>query len=266
VHLVQAWRRALEAGALALLAPAALVLLRGEADPRLALEVLLAAWLPLTVAGALWGHREERLCADRAELESLAVTDPLTGLKNVRYFRARLAEACARSRRDGRPVALAVLDLDHFKRINDRHGHAVGDRALAAAACAVMAVCREGETAARIGGEELAVLMPGADAGAARVAAERIRRAIAARPIHGPRGVVPVTASVGVASTREALAPTPEDLFAAADKALFAAKASGRDRTEVAPKRASDGQASRSRGPAMDAGAREQQRLPDNYS
>ncbi len=238
----------MQAGALAILAPAVLMALRldGETlasvmsrDVQLYAQVLLAAWAPLVALGAWAGWREDVLEREKAELESLAVTDPLTGLKNVRYFRARLAEASSRAQRDGRPVALAVIDLDHFKRINDRHGHPVGDRVLSAVACAVASVCRRGETAARIGGEELAVILPGADREAARVAGERIRRAIAALAIKLGRGKDPlrVTASIGVASTYETGSPSPDALFAAADRALFAAKAAGRDRTEVAPSR-----------------------------
>lgn len=249
-----AWVRALEAGVLAILAPLVLLALRLDGDgvaaavarePLLYVQVLLAAWAPLVLAGAWCGHRELRLVTARAEAESLAVTDALTGLKNLRYFRARLAEACARTRRDGRPVALVVIDLDHFKAINDRHGHAAGDRVLARVACAVASVCRASETAARIGGEELAVILPGADREAARVAAERIRRAIGAQVVHldgvggrpgGSGGPLSVTASLGVASSEELALRTPEALFEAADRALFVAKASGRNCTRVAPR------------------------------
>lgn len=251
-----AWFRALEAGVLAVLAPLVLLALRLDGDgvaaavarePVLYVQVLLAAWAPLVLAGAWCGHREARLVAAHAEAESLAVTDALTGLKNLRYFRARLAEACARARRDGRPVALVVIDLDHFKGVNDRHGHAAGDRVLTQIACAVAAVCRASETAARIGGEELAVILPGADREAARVAAERIRRAIAEQVVRldglggragGAGGPVAlsVTASLGVASSEEVAPRTPEALFEAADRALFVAKASGRNCTRVAPR------------------------------
>lgn len=251
-----AWVRALEAGVLAVLAPLVLLALRLDGDgvaaavarePLLYVQVLLAAWAPLVLVGAWCGHREVRLVTARAEAEGLAVTDALTGLKNLRYFRARLAEACARTRRDGRPVALVVIDLDHFKAINDRHGHAAGDRVLARVACAVTSVCRASETAARIGGEELAVILPGADREAARVAAERIRRAIGAQVVHldgvggraggsGGPGPLSVTASLGVASSDELALRTPEALFEAADRALFVAKASGRNCTRVAPR------------------------------
>jgi diguanylate cyclase (GGDEF)-like protein len=250
---VLAWVRALEAGGLAVLAPLVLLALRLDGDgvaaavarePLLYVQVALAAWAPLVLAGAWCGHRELRLVTARAEAESLAVTDALTGLKNLRYFRARLAEACARTRRDGRPVALVVIDLDHFKAINDQHGHAAGDRVLARVACAVTSVCRASETAARIGGEELAVILPGADREAARVAAERIRRAISAQVVHlegvggrpGGSRALSVTASLGVASSQELALRTPEALFEAADRALFVAKASGRNCTRLAPR------------------------------
>lgn len=248
-----AWVRALEAGVLAVLAPLVLLALRLDGqgvaaavarEPLLYVQVLLAAWAPLVLAGAWWGRREGRLVEARAEAEDLAVTDALTGLKNLRYFRARLAEACARTRRDGKPVALVVIDLDHFKAINDEHGHAAGDRVLAQIACAVASVCRASETAARIGGEELAVILPGADREAARVAAERIRRVVAAQRVRAPgrgdgaRGPteLAVTASLGVASSEEVALRTPEALYEAADRALYVAKASGRNCTRVAPR------------------------------
>jgi len=235
--------RSLQAGLWAIVVPM-LMLLLGERsslalalgrDPSLYTELWAVTLLPLLLFGAWVGRREAKLEAEKAELDELAVTDPLTGLKNVRYFQARLAEAWARNRRDGSPVGLAVIDLDRFKAVNDDYGHAVGDKVLEATACAIQAVCRRDETAARIGGEEFAVILPGADAETARAVGERIRQAIAARTVkvkgHKP---LSVTASVGVASTRGGSVDSAEALYTAADRALYSSKQSGRDRTSIA--------------------------------
>lgn len=195
--------------------------------------MLLATLVPFTLFATFLGAREDRLSADNEKLDVLAVTDPVTGLKNVRYFRARLAESCARVGRDRRPVAVAVIDLDRFKGVNDHYGHPIGDRVLRAAACAIASVCRRDETAARVGGEEFAVILPGSDVEAALCAAERIRRAVqdTAIAIEGLSEPLRVTASIGVASTIDAGSNDPEQLFAAADRALLEAKKGGRNRS-----------------------------------
>jgi diguanylate cyclase (GGDEF)-like protein len=185
--------------------------------------------------GFILGEKEDRLERSNRALEDLAITDALTGLRNRRYFHARLDEEQAERRRTGAPLALAIIDLDYFKRVNDQHGHVAGDNVLITVARAISSVTRQGETEARVGGEEFALLLPESDAAAGRDAAERVRNAIAAaetRLREGP--AIRITASAGVASTAEMPDATSTELYRAADRALYAAKAAGRNRTVVA--------------------------------
>ena len=157
------------------------------------------------------------------ELEQLSLADPLTGVGNRRAFDEAVAEELARARRAGAPLGLVVLDVDHFKRFNDRHGHQAGDDVLVAVARVLGDVARIEDRACRVGGEEFAVLLPGADESAAAAVAERIRAGVAAAP-----AAEPITVSLGVAATRgEHDAGT---LFAEADERLYAAKQAGRNR------------------------------------
>ena len=161
-----------------------------------------------------------------AELEHLATQDPLTGLANHRVFHQRLAEQIAAAIRYNRPLSVAVLDLDHFKQINDRHGHIKGDHVLEEVAERLRTVVRQGELLARVGGEEFAWILPEADIDGAHVASERARRVISATPFDG---VGSLTISIGVGSRgtlRDATA-----LYERADQALYVAKRHGRNRT-----------------------------------
>jgi diguanylate cyclase (GGDEF)-like protein len=159
-----------------------------------------------------------------ARLESLAATDPLTGLANHRHFHDRLAEELERARRGRYPLSVVVVDLDHFKRVNDRHGHPVGDELLRAVGTILLAAGREADLVARLGGEEFGIVLPNCDQAGAHAVADRLRAAVARVP--GPsRGV---TCSAGVASfpsdARDAVG-----LVELADGALYWAKRSGRD-------------------------------------
>ncbi len=170
------------------------------------------------------------------ELEQLARIDGLTGLANRRHFDDTLATEVARSRRYGRPLSLAMIDLDHFKPINDAYGHLLGDDVLRAVAAAIRSEARDADTTARFGGEELAVLLPECGPAAAREVAERIRRRIAELSVPGPDGPVRVTVSAGVATSRPD--DDPATLAARADAALYAAKRAGRDRVVSAEEQA----------------------------
>lgn len=158
-------------------------------------------------------------------LEHLSTADPLTGLGNRRAFDEALAVELARARRTGAPVTLVMIDLDCFKRLNDAHGHAAGDRALVGVAEVLAAHARTEDRACRVGGEEFALVLSGADARAGREVAERIRRAVAARRLPTGR----LTVSVGVATSDGW--SDPDRLAAAADRRLYAAKKAGRNRT-----------------------------------
>jgi diguanylate cyclase (GGDEF)-like protein len=163
----------------------------------------------------------------RGQLRRLASTDYLTGLPNARAFHERLAEEAGRARRYERPLSLVIMDLDHFKEVNDTYGHAVGDQVLTELARRLDALVRGGEMVARIGGEEFAWILPETDGAGAVVAAERARRAIAGSPfpIAGRR-----TLSAGVCDLGDCA--DAGELFRRADLALYWAKRGGRDRCE----------------------------------
>lgn len=209
------------------------------AHPLLYGYLLVGAAAGFAVFGAMLGHREDALLDANRRLDALAVSDPLTGLKNVRYFRARLEEARAAALRSGEPLALVVLDLDRFKEVNDRFGHPTGDALLRTVAGAIAGGVRGGDTAARVqcsvarmGGEEFAILLPTATEEDARRIAARILDAVRAAVVETADGVVGVSASAGVAS----LAPdaaSADELYARADRAMYASKAAGRDRVTV---------------------------------
>ena len=179
--------------------------------------------------GAWAGHLAAKLAASNEQLEKLAGTDGLTSLKNARYFHLRLRSECARSERGATPLALILMDLDSFKEVNDRFGHAVGDAALAHVAAEISACCRLGDLACRVGGEEFALLCPGAGLAEAQRVADRICASLNEHPFPTPEGPLPITASLGVAIRRD----TPDALYRAADKALYQAKAEGRNRVAV---------------------------------
>ena len=163
--------------------------------------------------------------------EFRAATDGLTGLPNKRAVTESLKRMLAQAARTLTPMALLMLDLDHFKNLNDTYGHPVGDQALSAVGAALRAVLRESDFAGRNGGEEFAVILPDADAGAAAVVAEKIRAAIA--DITLPGTGVTVTASLGLAAYPEH-ATNAERLERFADSALYVAKRGGRNRVEIA--------------------------------
>lgn len=196
----------------------------------------IAGTLVLVCFGALVARRERRWSEERQRWSELALTDPMTGLRNRRYFQARFEEALRTARREREPLSIAIIDVDRFKAVNDRHGHLVGDQVLRAVAAALKSVVRRGETLARVGGEEFAILLPGSDEAGAEAVAERVRRAVETARVRVPAVPEPlsVTASVGVAST--SLLPEGAGravLYGAADAALRAAKEHGRNRVEV---------------------------------
>jgi two-component system, cell cycle response regulator len=183
-------------------------------------------------------HANARLEELNQQLEQTALTDALTQLANRRAFETRLAYEIERSRRYHEPLSLLILDLDHFKRVNDTYGHAAGDAVLQSIAATIEHSIRKVDQAARYGGEEIAIIAPMTNAAGARVLAERLCGKIAETPvtISTPEGArsVAVTVSIGVA----ALAPDQahEQLFAAADRALYRAKQTGRNRVAVSEK------------------------------
>ncbi|HEU5136977.1 MAG TPA: DUF484 family protein [Steroidobacteraceae bacterium] len=176
---------------------------------------------------------------NRARLVRSGVTDFLTGWHNRRYFHNRLREELARSERTGKTLACLMMDVDNFKEINDRFGHLAGDEALKEVARRAEAEIRAGDTGARFGGDEFAILLAGAEIAHAMKLAERIHHGVGSTPVRVHGGAhVTVTLSVGLATARpqprshdyKALA---ERLIAEADAALYRAKSAGRNRVEM---------------------------------
>ena len=167
----------------------------------------------------------------QAQLLELATTDSLTGLHNRRYFMESASQELDRARRYQTPLSLLLLDADHFKSVNDRYGHPVGDQALQALAIIGRRVLREVDLFARIGGEEFAILLPQTDHAAARNVAERLRQAIIDQPIATEDGPLRLTVSLGLTSLGSAPADLDE-LLRRADVALYQAKQNGRNRVE----------------------------------
>jgi len=173
-----------------------------------------------------------RVAEQERRLFTRATTDPLTGLLNRAAFEDRAQAELVRAGRTGRSLALAMLDLDHFKSFNDRYGHLAGDAALTAVARAIARTVRGIDAAGRYGGEEFIVLFVEADVDAALPALERVRAAIAG--LGPPRIARAITVSAGVAVHQGLFGRTSfESLVARADAALYAAKKAGRDRVSV---------------------------------
>jgi diguanylate cyclase (GGDEF)-like protein len=162
------------------------------------------------------------------DLERLANTDALTGLPSRRFFMTQLASELARRQRYGHPLSLLMLDLDHFKQINDQWGHAVGDDALRLFADAVQCCLRAQDVAGRLGGEEFAILLPETAEGVARPVAERIRSKMEHASIATVEGNCSATVSIGMTEATDG--DDLESLLRRADAALYAAKQRGRNR------------------------------------
>jgi diguanylate cyclase (GGDEF)-like protein len=194
-------------------------------------DAVLARWLTtmavLVAAGLLVSRLNARLDGLIEALRASARQDPLTGVLNRRGFDERFALELARSRRTREPLSLLMVDLDHFKRLNDTRGHEAGDQALRRVAMLLSKAARDVDAVGRIGGEEFGVLVPGSSGPMAWRVAERLREQLA-RESWG--WSTPVTLSIGVASCPP-LETDQRELMRAADAALYRAKDLGRDRT-----------------------------------
>ncbi|OHV29490.1 MULTISPECIES: diguanylate cyclase [Pseudofrankia] len=235
------------------------ILIRGELRAMLLLEnrmireafsvehlegiMLIAGQLTVSLDNALVYASLEQKVAERTQqlaeankrLEQLSITDPLTGLANRRRLEDVLGSHWERATDQSAPLAVAMIDIDHFKRYNDRYGHSAGDRCLQRVAACLTDTIDDTQLAARYGGEEFAIVMPNTDTGAAARLACRLRAAIMdlAEPNPSAREQV-VTASIGVAAAVPGTGNSPADLVERADAALYRAKRAGRDRVEVA--------------------------------
>ncbi|MDQ7990139.1 MAG: diguanylate cyclase [Candidatus Dactylopiibacterium sp.] len=174
-------------------------------------------------------HFAAELAVSNRRLKEVALTDVLTGFPNRRFFNERLRRDWDESLRNHRPLSCLLLDVDHFKEINDARGHDTGDRVLCRVAAAIRSAIRSQDTLARLGGDEFVVLCPDAGLEAALLCAERIRRAVQAVVLLPEMGGLTLGVSVGVA-TRDASANSPEELIKRADQGLYQAKQAGRNR------------------------------------
>jgi diguanylate cyclase (GGDEF)-like protein len=202
----------------------ALLLYYGLPGSMVAAAVLIA----LGVADRL---RDQRLALTDAERR--AQSDALTGVLNRRSLLERLDSACLRARARGLPIALLFIDLDHFKQINDTHGHPAGDACLKAIIGPIQAELRQSDVIGRYGGEEFVVILSSADAAAAQPIAERIRQRVAEISVPGYGAPIHLTCSIGVA-TSDMLGVWGEHLIARADEAVYAAKRCGRNCVQIA--------------------------------
>jgi diguanylate cyclase (GGDEF)-like protein len=176
-------------------------------------------------------ERTEELAAANRQLRQLSVTDPLTGLANRRQLGDRLQAEWQRALRAGTALAVAMIDVDHFKLFNDHYGHPAGDVCLQRVAAAVSDTVRAEDIVARYGGEEFAIVLAGRDAGEARTAAERVRAAVESLGLpHVKSAAGHVTVSIGVAAVIPDVTSSADELIAAADARLYQAKRAGRNR------------------------------------
>lgn len=201
-------------------------------EPETSMAVMLASLPMLTIypltIGMVTYRLAQRLAAQRRETEALSRIDNLSGLSNRQHWEEQIAAEHARLKRQGGDCALLLLDIDHFKLLNDSHGHAAGDDAIRRVAAILRQELRAEDCVARYGGEEFAALLPGDNSQAGLRVAERLRRRIA-EPVEGEPGV---TISVGIAEFRSEV-PTADAWMARADTALYEAKGSGRNRCVV---------------------------------
>jgi diguanylate cyclase (GGDEF)-like protein len=208
---------------------------------RAIVQTLVATAVSLVVAVAVWRQYahlvllRRELLVKQDELAHLAERDSLTGLYNRRTFTRLAGAELERAQRFPHGVGLLMVDLDHFKSINDKHGHPAGDEVLKQVGGMILASVRTSDVAARMGGEEFIVLLPNADHKGALIAANKLCDAIRQQPLALPGLALPVTASVGVTAMQAGQRITLDVLYAAADQALYAAKKGGRNRVEFAP-------------------------------
>ena len=197
-----------------------------------------AAEMTLRIKALL--RRKQQQDALRATVRdglNAALTDPLTGLYNRRYFEPHLAKVTEQARKTGRGFAVMMIDIDHFKQINDRYGHAAGDKVLIALSDRLCENLRAIDTVARVGGEEFMVAMPRTSVRQVKLAADRLRRMInhAKFDIGSDYAPISVTISVGVAvSEKKGLRTcSVQDMCKTADQALYAAKSAGRNQVAI---------------------------------
>ena len=176
---------------------------------------------------------QDNLKESNQQLLQLSLTDPLTELNNRRHLMEILSTEFERSRRTTDPCALLMVDLDHFKRVNDNYGHQQGDVVLRATAQEIKRQLRQYDSAARFGGEEFALLLPETSPKDALMVAERLRQSLCDMQFSGSISELTITASFGIATIPHEQIDSIEDLIRIADDALYLAKSNGRNRVEI---------------------------------
>jgi len=229
--------------------PRAMVLLENRLSrnmftaERLDAVVLIAGQLAVSLDNAMLyaslegkvAERTEELEAANQQLQKLSVTDALTGLANRRQLANLLEAEWQRGQRRAEPLAVAMIDIDHFKLYNDHYGHLIGDTCLRRVAAAINETVRTNDMVARYGGEEFVIVLPGAGLDDASRVADRVRTAVLAlAEPHAAASAGLVTVSIGVASTLPSPGKVAEELVAAADAQLYRAKRDGRNRVACA--------------------------------
>ena len=188
---------------------------------------------------------QKELRETNKRLELLSITDGLTKLYNHRHFQDELARAFEESARYQRPLSLAIIDLDFFKKVNDTYGHAIGDEVLKAVAQMFQASIRSTDLAARYGGEEFAVMMPETDLDDGIAFAEKIRSLVETTSIETQAGSISVAVSIGVSTVPHPKIHSAKELIVSADKALYRAKKGGRNQVQSEKRSESASRASR---------------------
>jgi diguanylate cyclase (GGDEF)-like protein len=200
---------------------------------------------------------QKELMETNRRLELLSITDGLTKLNNHRHFQDELARAFEESQRYDRPLSLAMIDIDFFKKVNDTYGHAVGDEVLKAVSRLYKDSVRSTDLVARYGGEEFAVMMPETELNDGASFAEKIRSLIESTAIDTQAGPLKVTVSIGVASVPLSRVQNSKELIVAADKALYRAKKGGRNQVQAEKRREMERQKKREPEPEEEAEAAE---------
>jgi two-component system, cell cycle response regulator len=180
---------------------------------------------------------QKELLETNKRLELLSITDGLTKLHNHRYFQDELSRAFEESQRYQRPLSLAMIDIDFFKKINDTYGHAVGDDVLKRSAALYRSSVRSTDLVARYGGEEFAVMMPETSLQDGIAFAEKIRHLVESTSLETQAGPITATVSIGVASVPHSRIHSAKELIVAADKALYRAKRGGRNQVQAEKRR-----------------------------
>lgn len=193
----------------------------------------LAAWAESEIGQVRLGETQLALIRERDELRRRAMVDALTQVWNRGAILEVLRAEAARAVRQGHPISVAMVDGDRFKEINDTHGHPAGDAVLREMAQRLRGALRPYDAVGRYGGEEFIVVLPDCGAAAARALGERLREAVCSTPFEAGKGVLAVTASVGLATSEPPGQQAPDALVAAADAALYRAKKGGRNRVEA---------------------------------